>query len=112
MADLSWLWLACCIAGMESDGSLLVSDGFSGVEQPAWIYVGDTAHRRPATSECPIWLSYVDCVLAGYFELGGAAAVDAFITSTTGWDAPLRDDRGAPLYSRAVKLNDQQKQKL
>ena len=84
----------------------------SGVEQPAWIYVGDAAHRQPATRECPIWLSYVDCVLAGYFELGGAAAVEGFITSTTGWDGPLRDDRGAPLYSRAVRLTDEQKQAI
>jgi glutathione-specific gamma-glutamylcyclotransferase len=84
----------------------------SGVVQPAWIYVGDAAHRQPATRECPIWLSYVDCVLAGYFELGGAAAVEGFITSTTGWDGPLRDDRAAPLYSRAVRLTSAQKQAI
>jgi hypothetical protein len=84
----------------------------SGVEQPAWIYVGDAAHRRAATRECPIWLSCVDCVLAGYFELGGPAAVEGFITSTTGWDGPLRDDRSAPLYSRAVKLTEEQRQAI
>ena len=84
----------------------------SGAEQPAWIYAGDAAYRQPATREGPIWLSYVDCVLAGYFELGGPAAVDAFITSTTGWDGPLRDDRSAPLYSRAVRLTSEQKQAI
>lgn len=69
-----------------------------------FTYVGDPAHHRSGSNEFPIWRSYLDCVLAGYFELGGHWAMEDFIASTQGWDAPILDDRQTPLYPRAVAL--------
>ena len=48
----------------------------------------------------PILLSYIDTVVAGFLDLHGEAGVDNFFATTTGW-GPIRDDRNAPIYSRA-----------
>lgn len=69
-----------------------------------FAYVGDTPHHRPGSLEFPIWRSYLDCVLSGYLELGGAQAVERFIASTEGWESPILDDRAQPRYPRAINL--------
>jgi hypothetical protein len=79
-------------------------------ELDCFTYVGDSAYHRPGCNEFPIWRSYLDCVLAGYFELGGYRAIEDFIASTLGWGVPILDDRRAPRYPRAVALtSDQQR---
>jgi glutathione-specific gamma-glutamylcyclotransferase len=78
----------------------------------AWLYVGKPANHGRASRSFPIWRSYVDCVLAGYLELGGTAELDAFIDSTTGWDGPMLDDRAAPRYPRAVGLKPAQEREI
>ncbi|HYM01094.1 MAG TPA: gamma-glutamylcyclotransferase family protein, partial [Blastocatellia bacterium] len=67
-------------------------------------YVGLPAFHGPATVEYPIWRSYLDCVMAGYIELGGPEAAERFVTSTRGWPAPILNDRRSPKYPRAVRL--------
>lgn len=57
-----------------------------------------------ADRDHPIWLSYVDTVLEGFLDMGGLDAVDAFVETTVGWDAPILDDRGDKLYPRATAL--------
>lgn len=69
-----------------------------------YVYVGNMAHRRPGSNEFPIWRSYLDCILAGYLELGGRPAAEDFIATTQGWGAPILDDRHRPRYPRAVSL--------
>jgi glutathione-specific gamma-glutamylcyclotransferase len=73
-------------------------------EIDCFAYVGDSAHYKRGSDEYPLWRSYLDCVLAGYFELGGRGAMESFIASTHGWDAPILDDRRTPRYPRAVAL--------
>ncbi|MBI1904203.1 MAG: gamma-glutamylcyclotransferase [Planctomycetia bacterium] len=73
------------------------------------VYVGDAAQRRAASHEFPIWRSYLDCVVAGYLELGGRAAVERFIATTRGWNAPILNDRPRPKYARAVDLSSDQR---
>lgn len=66
----------------------------------ASVYIGSPNHLRRGSREFPIWRSYLDCVLAGYYELGGRRAVAEFIASTEGWDVPILDDRKKPKYPR------------
>lgn len=72
-------------------------------EGPAIYHIPDGLHG-PATEAHPILLSYVDVVVQGYLYQFGAAGVDRFFATTRGWDAPIRDDRAAPLYPRAQRL--------
>ena len=77
----------------------------AGQNRNAYIYVSNDAYHRWASDACPIWRSYVDCVLAGYLEVFGRDGAERFIASTEGWDrAAILDDREEPKYPRAVKL--------
>jgi len=71
---------------------------------PVAIYVSQTAHFVEAPNDYPLLQSYVDCVLAGFLAVFGWDGVDRFISTTTGWTAPMLADRAAPLYPRAVTL--------
>jgi len=73
-------------------------------EIDCFTYISNSAHYKHGSPEFPIWRSYLDCVLAGYFELGGREAMESFVASTQGWDAPILDDRRTPRYPRAVAL--------
>jgi hypothetical protein len=52
-----------------------------------------------------ILLSYLDCVVQGYIQNFGLKGAEAFFDTTDGWDAPITDDRVAPLYPRSVQLD-------
>jgi hypothetical protein len=69
-----------------------------------FTYISTPVALRPGSREFPIWRSYLECVLAGFLDLGGGAAARDFIVTTDGWEAPILDDRAAPKYMRAVKL--------
>lgn len=63
------------------------------------------AQKHPAPDRLrPIALSYLDVVVQGYFRVFGEAGVARFFATTTGWEAPILDDRSAPLYPRAQRL--------
>ncbi|MFN3938173.1 MAG: gamma-glutamylcyclotransferase family protein [Gemmobacter sp.] len=53
----------------------------------------------------PVLLSYLDTVVQGFLREWGEAAVAGFFASTHGWNAPILDDRAAPLYPRAQPLS-------
>lgn len=74
-----------------------------------FTYISAAAANRPGSTEFPIWWSYLECVLAGYYELGGMAAAARFIKSTRGWDVPIFDDRDSPKYMRAILLTDDER---
>ncbi len=57
----------------------------------------------------PVLLSYIDVVVQGYAREYGAAGVDRFFATTAGWDAPILDDRAAPLYSRHQELTKEER---
>ncbi|MDA5555387.1 gamma-glutamylcyclotransferase family protein [Shimia sp. MMG029] len=53
----------------------------------------------------PIWLSYLDVVIQGYLRHFGEAGVSRFFDTTSGWDAPILNDRAAPNYPRTQQLS-------
>lgn len=55
----------------------------------------------------PILRSYLDTVAAGFFQQSGEQGVAQFFATTTGWDLPILDDRGAPRYPRAQQAGAQ-----
>jgi glutathione-specific gamma-glutamylcyclotransferase len=75
-----------------------------------YIYRSEERFRRGASDEYPLWLSYVDCVIVGYLKVFGKGGVDTFIASTEGWRGPILDDRAKPLYPRAVRLSEEERQ--
>lgn len=52
----------------------------------------------------PILLSYIDTVIQGFLREFGPQGASDFFATTTGWEAPVQDDRAAPLYPRAQSL--------
>lgn len=70
-------------------------------------HIPDEAQLSPSTRQ-PILLSYLDVVVQGYHRVFGAEGVEAFFRTTHGWDAPIRDDRAAPIYPRAQRLTPQE----
>ncbi len=69
-----------------------------------FVYRAKHEHYRWGDADHPILLSYVDCVLAGFYRHWGEAGVRHFVETTHGWHVPILDDRAAPRYPRAVPL--------
>ena len=61
------------------------------------------AHGHHETAH-PVLLSYVDVVIQGYLKAYGEAGAQRFLDTTSGWDAPVMNDRAAPIYSRHQPL--------
>ncbi len=70
----------------------------------AEIYAVPDSHAGPPGQLNPILLSYLDVVVQGYLREFGEAGAERFFETTRGWDAPVADDRSAPLYPRAQRL--------
>jgi len=68
------------------------------------VYRSRPENRLPATPAHPILQTYVDCVLAGYLRVYGEGGLEAFLTSTAGWEGAIENDRAAPRYPRAVEV--------
>ncbi len=66
--------------------------------------IPDGKHGRPDRSH-PVLLSYIDVVVQGYLNEFGEDGVRRFFTTTSGWDAPLANDRTDPIYSRHQTLS-------
>ncbi len=63
------------------------------------------AHKHfDPTDEHPILLSYLDVVVQGYLREFGEDGAVKFFDTTSGWDAPVLDDRAAPIYPRKQTL--------
>lgn len=73
-----------------------------------FIYISTSEFYKHGSHEYPIWRSYLDCVLAGYFAESGIDGVNNFIKSTEGWKTPILDDRDHPLYPRSVTLSERE----
>ena len=61
-------------------------------------------HGRPDQTH-PVLLSYLDTVVQGYLREFGEAGVAHFFETTAGWEAPILDDRAAPIYPRHQRLS-------
>ncbi|MEM9318793.1 MAG: gamma-glutamylcyclotransferase family protein [Pseudomonadota bacterium] len=73
--------------------------------QVAQIYRTRPEHDSDASDDHPILLSYLDTVLQGFLREFGEAGVADFMATTDGWDAPVLDDRDAPIYGRTQPLS-------
>lgn len=68
--------------------------------RPMAIYQAAKNHIAPPSTRHPILLSYLDVVVQGFLNEFGADGVRAFFATTTGFDTPILDDRGDPVYPR------------
>ncbi|MEM9755856.1 MAG: gamma-glutamylcyclotransferase family protein [Pseudomonadota bacterium] len=75
----------------------------------AHIYRTRPEHDTDATEAHPILQSYLDTVLQGFLREFGEAGIAHFVATTDGWDAPILDDREAPIYTRAQVLTPGQR---
>ncbi len=74
------------------------------LEAETQIYAVPAEDTIEPDEKQPILLSYVDVVIQGYLREYGTEGVARFIATTDGWDAPILDDRAAPLYPRHQRL--------
>ncbi len=76
------------------------------VPRPIHIQVYSIPHGKHGIPDGthPVLLSYIDVVVQGYLREFGEAGVQRFFQTTDGWDAPILDDRAAPIYSRHQRL--------
>jgi hypothetical protein len=76
-----------------------------GSQHPIQVYaVPQTACGVPVAAH-PILLSYIDVVIQGFLREFGTEGAKNFFATTSGWQAPIQDDRAAPLYPRAQTLS-------
>lgn len=80
----------------------------SGADDVA-IYAIDSRQHHPPTDDNPVLLSYLDVVVQGYFTEFGHVGVAHFFETTEGWNAPILNDRDAPIYPRAQTLSDDER---
>lgn len=71
----------------------------------AQIYAVPPASMVYPQQRAPILLSYLDVVIQGYLREFGEAGAQAFFATTDGWETPVRNDRGAPVYPRHKVLH-------
>ncbi|MEM7709833.1 MAG: gamma-glutamylcyclotransferase family protein [Pseudomonadota bacterium] len=76
-------------------------------EGPSIYHIPADLHG-PATEAHPILRSYLDTVVQGYLSEFGREGVARLFATTTGWTAPIRDDRAAPIYARAQTLTPEE----
>lgn len=65
--------------------------------QHYWVPEGK--HVPPERDE-PVLLSYLDTCVEGYLAVFGEDGPARFFDTTDGWEAPVLDDRAAPVYRR------------
>jgi len=75
-----------------------------GAQTDVSIYAIETGDHHTPTQDHPILLSYLGTVVQGYLNEFGQDGVTAFFDTTSGWDAPILDDRHAPIYPRSQNL--------
>ncbi|WP_247744914.1 gamma-glutamylcyclotransferase family protein [Shimia sp. R11_0] len=68
------------------------------------VYQVSSDHKTEEDIQHPILLSYIDVVAQGFLHRLGEDAVADFFTTTQGWDAPILNDRAAPIYPRHQTL--------
>lgn len=101
-------WAALDLREYAYDRHRISSDQVAMKGQPpddVQIYATKPEISTAPDDKHPILLSYLDVVVQGYLREFGRDGVRAFFETTDGWDAPVLDDRIAPIYSRALPLD-------
>jgi hypothetical protein len=74
---------------------------------PLYLYEADPdlpPHREPPL----ILQSYLDAVMQGFHAVHGETGLRRFLAETDGFETPVRADRAAPAYPRAVVLSERE----
>ena len=77
----------------------------NGQEREVAIYAIPDPIRSAPTDENPVLLSYIDVVVQGYLAEFGIDGALHFFETTDGWQAPVINDRAAPIYPRSQVLS-------
>ncbi|PRY21764.1 gamma-glutamyl AIG2-like cyclotransferase [Aliiruegeria haliotis] len=80
-----------------------------GSNAEAQVYAVPPSHAALPDVTHPVLLSYIDVVVQGFLDVFGEAGADRFFATTSGWQAPILNDRTAPRYSRHQPLTDWQR---
>ncbi len=86
------------------DASHDVSHEAGRILEVAIYAIAQSQHFAPGDDN-PVLLSYIDVVVQGYLAEFGPEGVQHFFETTEGWQAPVLDDRAAPLYPRHQVLS-------
>lgn len=73
------------------------------------IYAIAPERQRLPDDAAPVLLSYLDVVVQGYLREFGEEGVAHFFDTTLGWEAPILDDRAAPIYPRHQDLSSDER---
>lgn len=76
------------------------------------VYTVPKGKHGAPDSEHPVLLSYIDTVVQGYLDIFGTDGVAHFFNTTSGWSAPILDDRAAPIYPRAQNSTPDLRQRV
>ncbi|NVK60610.1 MAG: gamma-glutamylcyclotransferase [Rhodobacteraceae bacterium] len=90
------------------DAAACVTHAAPDVAQLA-IYAIAPERLHAPDDDHPVLLSYIDVVIQGYLAEYGPEGAERFFATTTGWEAPVLDDRAAPIYPRAQRLTDDER---
>ena len=90
----------------KHDVSAQVAHGLAGPTEVKMWAIPAPDITAPGSGHA-LLLSYIDVVVAGYLDVFGRDGVARFFANTDGWQAPVWDDRAAPLYPRAQPLRDE-----
>lgn len=69
------------------------------------VYAVPEHAQANASDTHPILLSYLDVVVQGYLREFGATGAARFFETTSGWEAPILNDRSDPRYPRSQRLS-------
>jgi hypothetical protein len=72
---------------------------------PIQVYAVPQVQANAPAAAHPILLSYIDVVIQGFLREFGPQGAKDFFATTSGWDAPIINDRTAPQYPRAQMLS-------
>lgn len=86
--------------------------GNGAVAPDFYLYRAQAPINRWGDAENPIWLSYLDCVLQGFYREWGEEGLAHFTASTDGWHVPVVDDRDSPAYVRARTLAPEERRAI
>lgn len=90
------------------DAAGMIAHGLPGAPRIALYTIPEGKHGAPTRAH-PVLLSYLDVVVQGYLREFGAEGARAFFDTTDGWDAPLLNDRSAPVYPRHCILTAEER---
>lgn len=76
------------------------------------FWLCETLDILPADHQFPVSQTYIDTCISGCLEHGGEAQAQAFVQHTQLWAHPRINDRKAPKYPRAAKVDESTQRKI